>query len=63
MLGILFKLEELKLNVESLEKERDFYFTKLRDVEVRIRYFLFIKVFQHASYYERKYCLLLNNPI
>ena len=45
MLGILFKLEELKLNVESLEKERDFYFTKLRDVEVRIRYFLLIKVF------------------
>ena len=58
MLGILFKLEELKLNVESLEKERDFYFTKLRDVEVCIRYFLLIKVFQYAFYYEKHNCSL-----
>lgn len=28
------QLMELKLTVDGLEKERDFYFTKLRDVEL-----------------------------
>ncbi|CAH8391711.1 unnamed protein product [Eruca vesicaria subsp. sativa] len=28
------KLEDLKVSVDLLEKERDFYFTKLRDVEI-----------------------------
>ena len=29
-----FQLAELRTNVDGLEKERDFYFGKLRDVEV-----------------------------
>jgi len=31
---LCFQIQDLNLAVEGLEKERDFYFSKLRDVEV-----------------------------
>lgn len=34
VLPFLSQLMELKLTVDGLEKERDFYFSKLRDIEL-----------------------------
>jgi len=34
ILGNVMQITELKLSIDSLEKERDFYFAKLRDVEI-----------------------------
>jgi len=34
---VLLQLSDLKLTVDGLEKERDFYFSKLRDIEVLVQ--------------------------
>jgi RP/EB family microtubule-associated protein len=34
LIGVFFQLLDLKLSVDGLEKERDFYFGKLREIEL-----------------------------
>lgn len=31
------ELSDMKMNMDTLEKERDFYFAKLRDIEVLLQ--------------------------
>jgi len=37
ILGLNEEIEELKLNVDGLEKERNFYFGKLREIEILVQ--------------------------
>ncbi|PWN99230.1 hypothetical protein FA09DRAFT_342961 [Tilletiopsis washingtonensis] len=37
ILNLTGQMDEMKLSVDSLEKERDFYFAKLRDIEVLVQ--------------------------
>jgi len=37
ILGLNEEIEELKMNVDGLEKERNFYFGKLREIEILVQ--------------------------
>jgi len=36
-MGLNEEIEELKMNVDGLEKERNFYFGKLREIEILVQ--------------------------
>ena len=40
----------MRLTVEGLERERDFYFGKLRDIEVMVKPNLFIQVYKKSFF-------------
>ena len=40
---LTLQVEELKMSIDGLEKERDFYFAKLRDIEVFKKYKMWLK--------------------
>ena len=37
IMGLNEEIEELKMNVDGLEKERNFYFGKLREIEILVQ--------------------------
>jgi hypothetical protein len=53
------QIAELKLTVDGLEKERDFYFNKLRDVEVRLAFPI---SFVAVRYHFKALCIFSRNP-
>jgi len=48
-MGLNEEIEELKLNVDGLEKERNFYFGKLREIEILVQTQLEVYIYVYAN--------------